>query len=479
MAEVPDLLLLRLEALELDLAKVRAAVQLAQERGRFVDEALEHLKPCKGLLKGVGAALANLNDAMDDEPRISMLIGETFDELDDRLRKLPKSLEVVVESVERSVTCLRQAVETTVPLKERSETLTSSLNTRWQQLSEKVNGLREEVRQGTPKQRRKQWLAYHELLNNQARPMFAEYVDFLGGLTVRDTGLDDRVCDMTDVLLTRFKAVTKRSLPLPARQAALGNALDSVVLLGFPEWSIWGIPLVGHEVGLAYAQENDPGVVELIKRYVSPDPNENGAVGRTESYVQELLADAFATYSLGLAYACAAILLRLSPRHDEDADRTRPRDIERARMIKMTLNAESAAVPIRGGTFTDAVGLLSDTWDAAVRAHAAPADEQAALAKAAGPPPEHDWLDDFSADAVRHFESVMLIRPYNNDRWEASQAWYTALSTAAAGPSWNPIDDAVVDVLTAAWRIRLEKSSQAVNLANDIKKRWSGNRRGV
>jgi hypothetical protein len=114
-----------------------------------------------------------------------------------------------------------------------------------------------------------------------------------------------------------------------------------------------------------------------------------------------------------------------------------------------------------------------------VRAHAAPADEQAALAKAAGPPPEHDWLDDFSADAVRHFESVMLIRPYNNDRWEASQAWYTALSTAAAGPSWNPIDDAVVDVLTAAWRIRLEKSSQAVNLANDIKKRWSGNRRGV
>lgn len=202
--------------------------------------------------------------------------------------------------------------------------------------------------------------------------------------------------------------MTKQPLPLPARQAALCKALDTVVLLGFPEWSIWDIPLVGHEIGLAYANDqNNRGLIEIVQGFTS-----NGSSGRPEKHtrpaqesVHELLADAFGAYTLGLAYACAALLLRLNPVYGEQPDYGRPRDIDRAQVIMTTLMVEAQKASMGGGTFTDAVELLRETWQAAVRAHAGPALEEK--------PVEEGWIQDLSQQAVDHFDSMFTIRPYD------------------------------------------------------------------
>jgi hypothetical protein len=477
---IPDLLLLRLEALKVDIERVRVAVTRAQQRGQFLQEANDHIKPCTPNLRDAQMMLGRLASAFDDEPQLrALLISQGI--ADDTLRSVQDLIAQVIDRVRLTVGSLQQAKDTTVSLEDRSVALQNSLNLRCDELQDQIKLLKDEVEAGTAEQRREHWQKYETLLDTVARPVFFEYVDFLGGLSVRDTGLDDRVCEMTDALLTRFKVVTQRSsLPLPARQAALGNALDSVVLLGFPEWSIWGIPLVTHEVGLAYSKDqNDRGLVALVQRFAAGAAGAAGAAPaaqappRTEEYVNQLLADAFGTYTLGLAYACAALLLRLSPSYDPRLSVNRPRDIDRARVIMMTLTAEGQAAPAAGGSFTDAVDTLRQIWESGVAAHAGPARAEDAVDEAQGPPPEADWLDDFSREAVAHFESLITIRPYDNERWRASDAWRDALLGKTVDPGWTPLDDAVPDILNAAWRLRLVDGQSPQDLADDVKRRWS------
>lgn len=485
MNATPDLLTLRLDALELDIEKVRVAVSRAQDRGHFLEEAGKRIAPCIPKLRKVQRHLGGLITAMEDD---AVLMGQVAElDLDHELKETPQLVEDVLARVRDTIDGLGQAMITTVTLTNPAlRKLEASLNRRCREINDKLEVLKTAVAAGDASSRRAQWSEYQALLDGVARPVFAEYVDFLGGLTVRDTGLDDRVCDMTDALLSRYKTVTDRSLPLPARQAALGNALDSVVMLGFPEWSIWGIPLVGHEVGLAYARDrNDPDRVQLIRKYWEVASKRavhlgtgGGALTYTEAYVQQLLADAFGAYTLGLSFACASLLLRLNPRHDEPPRADQPRDIDRARVIMMTISAGGGTAPHDDGTFSDAVGRLREIWEAALRAHAGPGRADAAAAEAVGPAPHEDWLDDFTRDAVALFGRLKTIRAYDDERWQAAEVWWEALRSGTLGPGWEPVDDAVPDVLTAAWRLRLIDGKDPNTLAADVKQRWSESGKG-
>lgn len=474
----PDLLLLRLDALEFDIEKVRSAVESAEARGRFLLDAARQIQPCKGQLNALKRRLDALSEAMDEYPRLAQLLDEAESGLDKQLCAAPALVDELKQSVDYAASCLVQAADMVVQLDDNANSLRQSLNRRCQEMLDTLETLRNTVRDTGTDRRMAQWEDYDELLRDMAEPVFAEYVDFLGGLTVRDTGLDDRICEMTDVLLTRrFKSVTNRTLPLPARRAALGHALDTVVLLGFPEWSVWGIPLVGHEVGLAYARAEESGyLAPLITKYTEPVTAESP----TRSYVVQLLADVFAAYTLGLAYGCAALLLRLGPRYNEQPGRDVPRDIDRARVIMMTLLHQGPNAPVAGGSFSDTVGILEGIWTEGVRAYAGPAHAQNAVNEAAGPPAHLDWLDDFTGDAIEAFGSLRTIRAYDNERWTASQQWYDALkSSQPVEPSWNSPENAVPDVLTAAWRLRLCDEVNPTELAADIKDRWSRRKKKV
>ncbi len=487
MTETADLLKIRLDALELDIAKVGQCVDVAKKRGLLLEDAMDALRPQKRILKALSGRLNDLADAMAEEPELRESLADAVMGLDQELLKAPKMIASVIDAVGDTENRLTKVMATTVTLEDENLTrLQSSLNQRCDKVRDKVVALRRKVEVTGADERRLQWLEYQQLLEDQARPVFMEYVDFLGGLTVRDTGLDDQVCEMTDALLTRFTGATNKSLPLPARQAALGSALDSIVLLGFPEWSIWGIPLVAHEVGLAYAKDrNNPALAELIDRFVlkrtAPDQTAGtpGTPGRTKNYVKELLADAFAAYTLGMSYACAALLLRLSPRHDEPYDPETPHDIERARVIMLTMLIGGDTAPQAGGSFTDDVSRLEETWRKAVSAHAGPAAAAEAVQESIGPPPETDWVDDFTEAAVSHFRQMtMIIRPYDDERWRASELWLEALREQTVPPGWNPASDAVPDVLTAVWRLRLTQTNDPDELASQVKQLWVETGRG-
>lgn len=478
-----ELLLLRLDALESDVAKVRVAVDRAKERGRFVARALDKTASLTADIGFVAEVLESLVKSVDKEPELDRVLTETTRRnLTRDLREAPDLLNSAVSALEDGVAALKEAKRLTVILNDEGLwALQTSLERRCDNLTAKVDALRREVATTAGAARRGQWATYQSLLQDEARPVFIDYVDFLGGLTVRDTGLDDQVCDMTDRLLKRYTLLIRRSLPLPAREAALGNVLDSVLLLGFPEWSIWGIPLVGHEVGLAYLRyKTDGELLDLAQKYVvdgSDDDHDDEQGGghapppRSAELVHHLIADAFATYTLGLGYASAALLLRLTPRHDEPRQRDWPRDIDRARVIMMTLRSPGANAPDAGGSFSDFVGILGNIWESALRGYAGPSNADLAQQEMAGPRPEEDWIDDLTREAVEHFSGLMPTLRYDNKRWQGSEQWTGPLKTDGESPDW-PYDDDITDVLTAAWRLRLRDEAPK-NLADNIKQRWS------
>jgi hypothetical protein len=206
--------------------------------------------------------------------------------------------------------------------------------------------------------RTKAWKAYAGKMDESQR-VFAEYVDFLRGLAMRDTGLDEGICQIADELLGKWKILdVGYSLTIPARQEALTMTLARIVRLGFPEWTIWALPLAAHELG--HVVVSSPTKLKQFVEEKAPDE-------QARYHLQEFLADACATLVMGPAYAYAAILLRFNPltAYVEDTYE-HPADAKRAYIVFTVLNwmndRAHETQPYRG-----IIQTLEKEWNAALK----------------------------------------------------------------------------------------------------------------
>lgn len=142
-------------------------------------------------------------------------------------------------------------------------------------------------------------LAGQRPLREECDRLFDEYVELLRGMALREVGYGDNDVDIGHVFaiadqMPRLWAPVRgwawSSLALPSRMEQNALTSSGVLRIGFPEWTIWALPLVQHDFGRMF-----------VNRCV-PSADDEG-----------LLADACATIVTGPAYACAALLLRLDP----------------------------------------------------------------------------------------------------------------------------------------------------------------------
>src|SRR5262249_23195233 len=97
-------------------------------------------------------------------------------------------------------------------------------------------------------------------------------------------------------------------LALPAtRHDAVAKTLARIVRVGFPQWTIWALPFTAHAFWHVIARHDFQKVLEQDDE---PIPER----------FQTCLGDAFATFTMGPAYAYAAFYLLLSPL-DADASK--------------------------------------------------------------------------------------------------------------------------------------------------------------
>ncbi len=309
---------------------------------------------------------------------------------------------------------------------------------------------------------REAWATWATSVVPGSAQVFSEYFEFLGGLALRYTGFDRGICRIADDLIHgagRLPGFTWASVTLPARREAI--SATQVIGLGFPDWTVWALPLGAHALGDGLLRKS-PRMPDLVDSTAE-------AAGRSQDHVRECLADAFATYVMGPAYACAAILLRLDPVQavnlDEDGLIAR-----RAQYVLRTLMLLNDRDP--NGFADDLVGTLQSEWEQALR--------EAGQTSAAAGCIEPDEIRQIDTAVQQLAQRLGVSRAYNSERWpDTVIPWARAL--AAGKIDDEPWDrdandsDLLRDLLNAAWLCRYEARNAELDLSdidNQAKRLW-------
>ena len=173
-----------------------------------------------------------------------------------------------------------------------------------------------------------------------------EFLSFLGGALIRQNQLDNGICAIADNLLADLSL--RSDIPW-TRMTILGEGdffadMTEIIRLSFPEFTIWNLPIVGHEFGHFVGRELRKRMIDRDKRdFLRELIEQEGKIDlsedkkkKEENYHYEHLADIFATYSLGPAFAFTSILLKFNPNKNKDGE-SHPSDVKRVYIILKTL----------------------------------------------------------------------------------------------------------------------------------------------
>jgi len=313
------------------------------------------------------------------------------------------------------------------------------------------------------------WKQYAEIMTEQTRLFsFSDYVEFLGGLALRDAGLDEGICQIADELVQSCSAIGKtnwNALTIPANNEAV--TLARSIRMGFPEWTLWAVPLTAHELGhvLITGGRNrlESGDTKTQwERYIfNQVSGRNKKVQRDRQHLLIYLADAFATYAMGPAYACSAILLRFNPLSAYTDGDKYPADAKRAYVILNMLRRMLANDKQDTPPYDKTVDRLEAGWNSAL----ARINSPASLSQA-----QKDHLESFNSYMLSQLSKGKGL--YRGRRLKRTRA---ALDSLLANQSPSEIlkgDEEGRDVLNAAWECRTENKYDLAKLQASAQRLW-------
>jgi hypothetical protein len=207
-----------------------------------------------------------------------------------------------------------------------------------------------------------------------SQELFRDSLELIGGLALREKLLDQDICRLTDGLIFNCaeSMMTTTSPTIAAHLELPPRILRRVVRMRYPEWTIWTIPLAAYEFGHIAVREIDElkkycakQAEEAVRPAQAGDEIDNDQLQRAVRSVETLMADAFATYTLGPAYACAALLLHFSPIADEPGTEFGPSGTQRATLVLGILKGMGKGRrPDDANAFAPVLKELHKRWDA-------------------------------------------------------------------------------------------------------------------
>jgi hypothetical protein len=322
------------------------------------------------------------------------------------------------------------------------------------------------------------WRRYIEI-NSESQKIFLEYVDLMSGLAIRDKELDSRICWIADELVMQCAVdytftADLISLTVLAQQEALNRSMARILRLRFPEWTVWSLPLIAHEFGHVLIEDH-PDLEDFAATQLkvwNRKRKSNRARKQNESFLAEVIADAFATYMVGPAYACAAISLRLNP-SIINSEEMRLADATRVTVILSVLRWMNDTTPNPNGRaltpYKEMITRLEEQWNHALQR----AKPSGALSK------EQKAINTLIDDTLE--QSLVKIRTiFFNGRYpstgssglEVARNWAQDWSEQLAASKKRlsiprvPSDSSLRDVLNAAWICRIEsEASESESIA--------------
>jgi hypothetical protein len=348
-----------------NLQHVQRALATVKQRRAYLRQVLMFPERAAASIDRLGAGLNRASDAYDNG---------SWKEMSSALSTLNFELEALkdqVTALEDPVNELRSAATLEEAEVAKSDTVTNAIHQllknavsaefgdrleRLQALWNVVGVAGGEGEAESAEEMQAAWSQYIDSFHKSSEQLFEEYVDLVSGVAIRDTGLDRGISRLAEDMLKPGETIgsfTWNTLTVPAREEALAVTAARIVRLGFPEWTIWTLPLTAYELGSDYA-DSDRKVAEKVVHALGGDPGE----------LFVLVADAFATYFLGPAYACAEILMRLNPAEAFSGSRL---IAKRAAVILSVLRQMSKNAPGIEDHYAEITSRLAVEWADALR----------------------------------------------------------------------------------------------------------------
>jgi hypothetical protein len=345
-----ELLLLRLEVLKRGVRDVQEVLEAGNELRAAIKGAQDHAWSAWWFISDL-LELANNQRVID---ALEVLPASTGGEWTNELKKVKDGLEKVRLEGPGHQSQLKTVKEGLKDIDSRavrfSQEFGAGVGRQMKELGRQINDLAREVEKQP--ESADSWKTYFEDIQPTATRLFTEYLDLLGGVTIRERGnaikaLAD-VCHLDELCtLADWHFASELSLCLdwdkPTYLALPGDDQVSeisawpILRLGFASWSIWGLPLEGYEFGKLAADEQMSDRTERQRRHWKPYVTEFGVNG-----TRMLIADSIAAWAEGPAYACALLFLALNPSRIQGASAARNAwDADRAELVLATLRNRS------------------------------------------------------------------------------------------------------------------------------------------
>jgi hypothetical protein len=399
---MPDLLLrIRAESLRLNLAKAHSSLQKLPNLSDDLKKVREKLDAIRENVGMVANTLAELREPINDNiPSYldrTRTAHNTAEDIGSGLREARKQVQEIEDK------------SFLVQIRTMAEDIFNSLDPRAKNLIDSVNGIEGTIRRGGSES--EAWGLLAAAGADASEQVFEESIELLGGIALRDARLDANICELADALIASiYRAARQSAHAIPGGISSMNMTLERIIRIPFPQWTVWALPFAAHEFFHVALKREMRNLSEIAR--VSTDADRLLGAGGTDL----CLADVFATYTMGPAYAYAAITVLLDP--------TRAEDEARVHAILGTLAGLSPGNSAGPDdlSYPSVVHLLRSEWEAA-RGHAF-----AALAR-----------DDSRVQT--HFAALHDLNPcplepagaaYRAKLDELQSAWKTAATCSAA-----------------------------------------------
>jgi hypothetical protein len=373
-----ELLLLRLEVLKRGIRDVQEVLEAGNELRATIKRAQDNVDAAWWFVNNI-LEVANNQKVID---ALEVLPTSTGVEWKNELRKIKDGLDHARQEGVGLTGQLQSAKDRLSEIDARlvcfSQDFGVGVGRQMKELGRQIDELAREVEKQP--ESADSWKRYFEDIQPTATRLFTEYLYLLGGVTIRERGLVIKalaeVCHLDELcMLAEWHVAWELSLCLdwdkPTYVAVPGRDLVSeisawpILRLGFVSWSIWGLPLEGHEFGKLVADVEMPDQTLKQRKQWKPYLTEFGGNG-----TRVLIADSIAAWAEGPAYACALLFLALNPSRAQGGSSTRNAwDADRAELVLATLRGRTATGPVGGRRtadgyeYTPFIDQLEETWN--------------------------------------------------------------------------------------------------------------------
>lgn len=452
-----NLLKIRVEALQSNLDKIKGHLKSIPDPRTDLDTLDQHLKEMLESLKRANIAIFTARmDVDENEPVIYGYLKQAEEELT-RVKGQLTNAKSLISSMRKK--CFR------IQESDVGKEIIKDLDTRPILCVTNLELIENSLNMPTPDLKR-QWDDFNSTLKD-SNDIFEEYIEFLGGLAVRDTGFDEGISLIADELIRTYYSDKKWSnaIAIPTREQTFTKSLARIIRVTFPDWTIWSLPSTAHEFWHVVVQKDLE--YELRAKLRVQTGNFNDTV---ELRFDNCLADAFATYTMGPAYPYYAILLLLNPLncfHCKSADVA---DDVRARAIFKMLECMDSKETGLDSPYAKVRKYLEKEWAVAItETSVQPTDEE---------------INQIEADKARVTTLIEALwttlssigsSPFTTEVWNEIKKWVQPLLDGQVDKIEKPQGAELRHVLNAAWLARVDpKRDPMVDItavANELAKR--------